>query len=275
MTYYSRVADQPQGLRARRAVRTAGQHSLGADQPRHRDHRSAVVIASDDWLLTPLQFLRGVGPRRAADLERVGLLTAEDLLAAFSAALRGSCRPSCRWARCVPARPSPSSARSSPPACAPRGDPGFRLFELVDSRRDGIRARRVSQSGVSEGRVSSGPAGRALRRRRVPQRAAAHQSRSTRCSSGEARRGRRDRSRRSHRADLREGRIGDDAHAADLVHRLLSDAARGAADPLPASDARGAASGPIAGRRSSTRIFRRRASTSTISTRSGRRHSVV
>jgi RecG-like helicase len=31
-------------------------------------------------LQMPLQFLRGVGPRRAADLERVGLVTVEDLL---------------------------------------------------------------------------------------------------------------------------------------------------------------------------------------------------
>jgi predicted RecB family nuclease len=29
---------------------------------------------------TPLQFLKGVGPRRAADLQRVGLATIEDLL---------------------------------------------------------------------------------------------------------------------------------------------------------------------------------------------------
>jgi ATP-dependent DNA helicase RecG len=33
-----------------------------------------------DPLLTPLQFLKGVGPRKAADLRRAGLLTVEDLL---------------------------------------------------------------------------------------------------------------------------------------------------------------------------------------------------
>ena len=32
---------------------------------------------------TPLQFLKGVGPRRAADLQRVGLATVEDLLYRF------------------------------------------------------------------------------------------------------------------------------------------------------------------------------------------------
>src|SRR4051795_11226648 len=36
-----------------------------------------------DPLSTPLQFLKGVGPRRAADLERAGLLTLEDLLYRF------------------------------------------------------------------------------------------------------------------------------------------------------------------------------------------------
>ena len=33
-----------------------------------------------DFLSTPLQFLKGVGPRRAADLKRAGLVTVEDLL---------------------------------------------------------------------------------------------------------------------------------------------------------------------------------------------------
>jgi ATP-dependent DNA helicase RecG len=32
---------------------------------------------------TPLQYLKGVGPRRAADLQRVGLATVEDLLYRF------------------------------------------------------------------------------------------------------------------------------------------------------------------------------------------------
>ena len=36
-----------------------------------------------DYLQTPLQYLKGVGPRRAADLQRVGLATIEDLLYRF------------------------------------------------------------------------------------------------------------------------------------------------------------------------------------------------
>ena len=38
---------------------------------------------SDDVLATPLQFLKGIGPRRAADLAKGGLLTVEDLLVRF------------------------------------------------------------------------------------------------------------------------------------------------------------------------------------------------
>ncbi|MCA1560404.1 MAG: ATP-dependent DNA helicase RecG [Acidobacteria bacterium] len=40
-------------------------------------------MAERDFLETPLQFLKGVGPRRAADLKRVGLSTVEDLLYRF------------------------------------------------------------------------------------------------------------------------------------------------------------------------------------------------
>jgi ATP-dependent DNA helicase RecG len=36
-----------------------------------------------DFLATPLQFLKGVGPRRAADLRRAGLETVEDLVYRF------------------------------------------------------------------------------------------------------------------------------------------------------------------------------------------------
>src|SRR6266480_7162398 len=38
---------------------------------------------SEGFLATPLQFLKGVGPRRAADFERIGLVTIEDLLYRF------------------------------------------------------------------------------------------------------------------------------------------------------------------------------------------------
>ena len=35
---------------------------------------------TDEFLSTPLQFVKGVGPRRAADFQRVGVCTVEDLL---------------------------------------------------------------------------------------------------------------------------------------------------------------------------------------------------
>jgi ATP-dependent DNA helicase RecG len=38
---------------------------------------------STDYLQTPLQYLKGVGPKRAADLQRVGLVTVEDVLYRF------------------------------------------------------------------------------------------------------------------------------------------------------------------------------------------------
>ncbi len=40
-------------------------------------------MPDDDVLGTPLQFLKGVGPRKAADLQRAGLVTVEDLLYRF------------------------------------------------------------------------------------------------------------------------------------------------------------------------------------------------
>ena len=44
---------------------------------------NASGVQASDLLATPLQFFKGVGPRRAADLERAGLHTIEDLLYRF------------------------------------------------------------------------------------------------------------------------------------------------------------------------------------------------
>ncbi len=41
------------------------------------------MSSAAEFLQTPLQYLKGVGPRRAADLQRVGLATVEDLLYRF------------------------------------------------------------------------------------------------------------------------------------------------------------------------------------------------
>src|SRR5689334_9815233 len=75
----------------RRSVRAAGQHPPDRSEPGSggRDSVSAptptrgrvgATGSSADFLSTPLQFLKGVGPRKAADLTRAGLVLVEDLL---------------------------------------------------------------------------------------------------------------------------------------------------------------------------------------------------
>jgi ATP-dependent DNA helicase RecG len=83
-----------------------------------------------DLLATPLQFVKGVGPRRAADLERVGLVTVEDLLLRFP--LRYENR-----AAIVPiATLRPGTVATAVGEVLSSGirstrRPGFRLFELI------------------------------------------------------------------------------------------------------------------------------------------------
>ena len=43
---------------------------------------------ADDVLQLPLQYLKGVGPRKAADLKKAGLNTVEDLLSGFPGATK-------------------------------------------------------------------------------------------------------------------------------------------------------------------------------------------
>lgn len=79
---------------------------------------------------TPLQFVRGVGPRRAADLARVGLHTVEDFLLRFP--LRYEDRAALRPIRAL--RPGETATivgevLSSGVRSTRR--PGFRLFELL------------------------------------------------------------------------------------------------------------------------------------------------
>jgi ATP-dependent DNA helicase RecG len=83
-----------------------------------------------DLLSTPLRYVRGVGPRRAADLEHVGLQTVEDLLLRFPlryenrAALRdvGSLRPG--EAATIAGEVVSAGVRTT-------RRPGFRLFEII------------------------------------------------------------------------------------------------------------------------------------------------
>ena len=86
VAYYSQSESQPEGLNfeapfrlpARiREIRTA----IGPGHGRAVATRS--MPASAEFLQTPLQFLKGVGPRKAADFARAGLHTIEDLLFRF------------------------------------------------------------------------------------------------------------------------------------------------------------------------------------------------
>jgi ATP-dependent DNA helicase RecG len=83
-----------------------------------------------DWLATPLQFVKGVGPRRAADLERVGLLTIEDLLFRFPLRYenRASLSP---IARLRPGTTATIDVEVVSAGIRPTRRPGFRIFELI------------------------------------------------------------------------------------------------------------------------------------------------
>ncbi len=99
----------------------------------------------DELLSTPLQFLKGVGPRRSADLERVGLLTIEDLLYRFPIRYEdrshlqpiASLRPGQMGS--VVGRISSSGLRST-------RRPGFKIFEaLVTDASGSLRAAWLNQ----------------------------------------------------------------------------------------------------------------------------------
>lgn len=83
-----------------------------------------------DVLGTPLQFLKGVGPRRAADLEKIGLATVEDLLCRFP--LRYEDRG--QFAAIAALRPGQRASVQAEVLSAhvrPTRRPGFRIFEML------------------------------------------------------------------------------------------------------------------------------------------------
>ena len=91
---------------------------------------------SDDALATPLQFLKGVGPRRAADLARVGLHCLEDLLFRFP--LRYEDRS--RLMPIASVRPGAKvsvAARVVHTALRTTRRPGFKIFEVIVSDESG------------------------------------------------------------------------------------------------------------------------------------------
>src|SRR6185437_5435763 len=106
---------------------------------RSGDHYS--VTAPDNPLATPLQFLKGVGPRRAADLQKAGLTTIEDLLYRFP--IRYEDRS--RLQPIATLKPGQAASVTGELLnCALRSTrrPGFRIFEALV--RDASGAVRVA-----------------------------------------------------------------------------------------------------------------------------------
>ncbi len=100
---------------------------------------------TSDLLSTPRQFLKGVGPRRAADFERVGLLTVEDLLYRFPTRYEDRSR----LQPIASLRPGQTaSIMGSVSSCGLRSTrrPGFKIFEaLVTDASGSIRVTWLNQ----------------------------------------------------------------------------------------------------------------------------------
>ena len=103
-----------------------------------------------DLLGTPLQFLKGVGPRRAADLEKIGLVTVEDLLCRFPVRYedRG------RFAAIASLHQGQRASVQGEVLSAhvrPTRRPGFRIFEMVLQDASGsIRAAFPNQAFLKD-----------------------------------------------------------------------------------------------------------------------------
>src|SRR5438046_6772051 len=98
-----------------------------------------------DFLQTPLQFLKGVGPKRAADLERAGLATVEDLLYRFPIRYEDRSRLQ-TIASLKPGRSASIAGRVV--ACGLRSTrrPGFKIFEAaIDDGSGTLRAAWLNQ----------------------------------------------------------------------------------------------------------------------------------
>ncbi len=97
-------------------------------------------VGSDPFLSTPLQFLKGVGPRRAKDLEHAGLVTIEDLFYRFPLRYedRSHLQP---IASLKPGQTASIAGRVL--ACGLRATrrPGFKIFEAaIDDGSGSLRA---------------------------------------------------------------------------------------------------------------------------------------
>jgi ATP-dependent DNA helicase RecG len=98
------------------------------------------MATGDDLLRSPLRYLRGVGPKRAADLQRAGLATVEDLLHRFPIRYedRGHLQP---IAALGPGRTASVAGEIASAGLRGTRRPGFKIFEaLVRDRTGAVRA---------------------------------------------------------------------------------------------------------------------------------------
>jgi ATP-dependent DNA helicase RecG len=87
-------------------------------------------VPPSDLLSTPLRYVKGVGPRRAADFERVGLATVEDLLLRFP--LRYENRADLLPVKALrPGQAATIAGEVLSSGLRATRRPGFRLFELI------------------------------------------------------------------------------------------------------------------------------------------------
>ena len=88
------------------------------------------MTAADEVLATPLQYLKGVGPRRAADFAHAGLITVEDLLHRFPIRYedRSRLQP---IASLKPGRTASVAARILSCGLRSTRRPGFKIFEAL------------------------------------------------------------------------------------------------------------------------------------------------
>jgi ATP-dependent DNA helicase RecG len=99
----------------------------------------------DPFLFTPLQYLKGVGPRRAADLEHAGLVTVEDLLYRFP--LRYEDRSRLQTiASLRPGHAASIAGRVLACGLLTTRRPGFKIFEAaIDDGTGSLRAAWLNQ----------------------------------------------------------------------------------------------------------------------------------
>ena len=124
-------------------------------------HGGAGASDPSDPLATPLQFLKGVGPRRAADLEHAGLVTLEDLLYRFPIRYEDRSRMQ-TIASLKPGQTAAVAGRVLVCGLRSTRRPGFKIFEAaIDDGTGSLRAvwldRKSTRLNSSHPRLSRMP----------------------------------------------------------------------------------------------------------------------